>query len=426
VEEEEEGGGESVLDASVVSTPRHTPLSTPPGPQFEEERYSVVYKRPSDLALLSDVPVCCNLVVANVLEDGLLGAGIIPAVAHALSALAAADAVVLPASATVYAQAVELRTGDVCGLDMSAANLYRWHPAHSGGAPLGAGAARPLSAPVEAWYFDFGAPPERSAAKTLDLEIAQSGRFNAVMFWFDLHLHGDVHLSSGPGAGGAAPGARALQPAVQYLAGELRVEPGDTLPLLATHNTVRLRFDLETAEYLHLAKPDAAFPHRHFSMLADARRVAAYQRAIARAVAARKAADGEVHALDVGTGTGVLALLAARAGADSVVACDLHQSLCDVARKVTRGVCCCCVFLFSSKLMHGVHRRENVRGAAEHPRPAGRAMCRPPPPTGCRPASRWCTATRRCCSAATRCAPWASTWSSPTCSTPGCSGTRPP
>ncbi len=35
----------------------------------------------------------------------------------------------------------------------------------------------------------------------------------------------------------------------------------------------------------------------------------------------------------MGTGAGALALMAARAGANSVVACDLHESLCDVARK---------------------------------------------------------------------------------------------
>ena len=65
---------------------------------------------------------------------------------------------------------------------------------------------------------------------------------------------------------------KGMQPAVQYLAGELRVDAGEVLPVLATHNTVRLRFDIEEAEYLHLAKPDAAFPANHFSMLADSRR----------------------------------------------------------------------------------------------------------------------------------------------------------
>jgi protein arginine N-methyltransferase 7 len=44
------------------------------------------------------------------------------------------------------------------------------------------------------------------------------------------------------------------------------------LPLLAVHNTVRLRFDIEEAEYLHLAKTDASFPMAHFAMLADTAR----------------------------------------------------------------------------------------------------------------------------------------------------------
>ena len=67
-------------------------------------------------------------------------------------------------------------------------------------------------------------------------------------------------------------GMPSMGPAVQYLAGELSVEQGTVLPLLASHNTVRMRFDIQEAEYLHLAKSDAAFPPLHFAMLADHRR----------------------------------------------------------------------------------------------------------------------------------------------------------
>ena len=67
-------------------------------------------------------------------------------------------------------------------------------------------------------------------------------------------------------------GLRCLQPALQYIAGELPVEEGLVLPVMASHNTVRLRFDVESADYLNLHKPDASFPHAHFSMLADEER----------------------------------------------------------------------------------------------------------------------------------------------------------
>lgn len=299
--------------------------------EFPEERYKVLYKRPTDLKLKEDVPVCCNLLIANVMEEGLLTSGLLPCMNHALGSLLTTDAILMPSSATVYMQAVELRTTDVCGLDMSAANLYRWRPAYAAGVPLDQDRVIPLSKPKEVWHFDLGAPPDKSEVKSVDLEFTKFGRWNVVMFWYKLHLFGDVWLSTGPQA--VAEGLRCLQPAVQYIAGELPVDAGMVLPLVASHNTVRMRFDVESAEFLNLHKPDAAFPHCHFAMLADEGRCQAYQRAIERAVQKRKAEDGEAHVLDIGCGTGVLSLLAARGGAKSVVACDLHASVCDVARK---------------------------------------------------------------------------------------------
>lgn len=38
--------------------------------------------------------------------------------------------------------------------------------------------------------------------------------------------------------------------------------------------------------------------------------------------------------LDIGTGTGILAVMAARAGAAHVYACEVNAVLCDVAREV--------------------------------------------------------------------------------------------
>lgn len=305
------------------------------GDNINEDRYDVIYKRPTDLRLKQDVPVACNVVIANLIDEGLLTNGIIPAIQHALQNLAMHDAVVLPASATVYMQAIELRTESVCGLDLSAANLYRWFPSYgAGGVPLDYSAIRTLSAPIEIWHFDFSAPPEKSDTKKVDVEFTSDGRLNAVMYWYTLHLYGDVYLSSGPEVFSEPPkGRRFLQPALQYLAGELQVEGGSILPVMATHNTVGMRFDIESADYIHLYKPDASFPCHHFNMIADQTRLLAYERALARAVTRRKASDGEAHVLDMGAGTGALSLLAARSGANSVVAAELHSSLCDIARK---------------------------------------------------------------------------------------------
>jgi len=50
--------------ASLLAPPLPLPL------QFTEEQFKVMYKRPTDLRLKDDVPVCCNVLVANVLDEG--------------------------------------------------------------------------------------------------------------------------------------------------------------------------------------------------------------------------------------------------------------------------------------------------------------------------------------------------------------------
>ncbi len=69
--------------------------------------------------------------------------------------------------------------------------------------------------------------------------------------------------------------------------------------------------------------------------------VQAYGAAIARVIKKKKGSAGGAHVVDLGTGSGLLAMMAATAGADSVVACDLHESLCNVARQVTQCDAAC-------------------------------------------------------------------------------------
>jgi type II protein arginine methyltransferase len=68
-------------------------------------------------------------------------------------------------------------------------------------------------------------------------------------------------------------------------------------------------------------------PPWHFPMMADAERNAAYDAAI------RRAAKGR-HVLDIGTGSGLLAMMAARAGADSVTTCEVVGPIARAAGQV--------------------------------------------------------------------------------------------
>lgn len=66
----------------------------------------------------------------------------------------------------------------------------------------------------------------------------------------------------------------------------------------------------------------------HFDMLADTARNEAYDQAL------RKVAAHQTQVLDIGTGSGLLAMMAARAGARQVTGCEMVQSLAEVSRQV--------------------------------------------------------------------------------------------
>lgn len=71
----------------------------------------------------------------------------------------------------------------------------------------------------------------------------------------------------------------------------------------------------------------AEIPDFHVRMLHDQRRNAAYRQAIERFAPGRRV-------LDIGTGSGLLAMMAARAGAERVYACEENAMLAAAARKV--------------------------------------------------------------------------------------------
>lgn len=72
-------------------------------------------------------------------------------------------------------------------------------------------------------------------------------------------------------------------------------------------------------------------PKWHWNIVRDDARNEAYDAAIRRAVAA-----GARRFLDIGSGTGLLAMMAARAGAQSVVSCEMNVAVAEQAAAIVR------------------------------------------------------------------------------------------
>lgn len=37
---------------------------------YQEDKFKVIYKRPTDLALINDVPICCNILICDMFDEG--------------------------------------------------------------------------------------------------------------------------------------------------------------------------------------------------------------------------------------------------------------------------------------------------------------------------------------------------------------------
>lgn len=69
-------------------------------------------------------------------------------------------------------------------------------------------------------------------------------------------------------------------------------------------------------------------PNWHFRIVRDQARNAAYEAALQRSV------TSQTKVLEIGTGTGILAMMAARAGAEQVVACEMMPAIAETAQDI--------------------------------------------------------------------------------------------
>jgi len=72
-------------------------------------------------------------------------------------------------------------------------------------------------------------------------------------------------------------------------------------------------------------------PSWHFDMLADSKRNDVFEKAIVKVV------NKKSRVLDIGTGSGLLSMMSARAGAESVLACEVNPEIAKVATRIVEA-----------------------------------------------------------------------------------------
>lgn len=271
-------------------------------------------------ALLEEPP---SIFLCHNLDCGLLGYGLETTLDHAWQNVLPGNAQVIPKRAVVYGCPIALLTGNINGFDLSRFNRYRWSLFYDR-VRLGEEPYRKIADPQCCVEFDFS---RASAHETRSLKCIanDTGLVNAIAFWFELEFDGGHRITNAP----PTPKTSSWHQALQYFDTGIRVKAGQSFNVDVGIGPQGIRFTPQGAkDNPLLLRLQPVVPAWHFPMLADTRRNDPYEQAIDRAVKKHPSA----YVLDIGTGTGLLALMAARAGARHVTACERIPHLADVAQ----------------------------------------------------------------------------------------------
>jgi len=205
------------------------------------------------------IGTAADVLVAEIFDYQLLGERALTTFADAFArGLVKKDAVVVPARATVWAQLVNLHDRSNVAIDVGggggggshhSVNLDVWdtyqrellQPSWQGVRLEEHAADVALTAPFKAAEFDFSAsqPPQKLAApcqRVATVTGLRDGSWNAVVYWYHLHLDDEAVVSTGPGA------SRAWTQALQYMTTPLPIRRGETTKVVVVNDAQRIVF----------------------------------------------------------------------------------------------------------------------------------------------------------------------------------------
>ena len=188
---------------------------------------------PEDLGGLAD------LLLSEIVDDCILGEGVLPAHEDAVKRLLKPGGQVIPARGTVRAALVNTRSAETSGLDRIDGfdvrpfrKFINHHNKVSSGDPY----TRMASAAADLFCFDLACPEVTEAAATSLSLRALGGSANAIAHWIALDLDDETRYENSPDADFRSCWEIPLVP----LAQPVELEPGGSFTVHASHDRSRL------------------------------------------------------------------------------------------------------------------------------------------------------------------------------------------
>eukprot|EP00727_Mastigamoeba_balamuthi_P009819 m51a1_g546 putative protein phosphatase methylesterase (1000) ;mRNA; r:434232-438902 len=270
---------------------------------------------------------CGAVVVADLLGEGAagsLGSGLLAGLLS-LHRSCPPGSTLLPRRTRVVAQGVEIGLAErVSGFDLGEFARYLWDvgPCEF---PTRELAWRPLTREVD---LGEATADLLDSARVAELELAAtaSGRLTAFVLWLEAEV-----------AEGSAP-LRTQSGSLCWVAsGPLSVKYGDQLRVRTELTATSVSFSVVSPAAAGTEGLRPAVEMWHYTMLADGSRNDAYEQGIARAVSWHRGPQGSRPLVfEVGAGTGLLSMMAARRGAE-VVAAEQTAHMAACAQKIVEA-----------------------------------------------------------------------------------------
>ncbi|AEB08803.1 50S ribosomal protein L11 methyltransferase [Desulfobacca acetoxidans] len=198
------------------------------------DRVTVVSKELSRLTVGTDLPRRADLLVAEIVDNYLLGELVLPLYSHARKHLLTPEARVLPETIAAGGMLVggletrSFRMGTFMGFDLSPFNTLAPPVITTG---EGGGLFEALSEPLEIFRFDLRAVryPDREHRR-LEVAVTQNGLAQGFMQWNRLNFGDDLTFENRP------PLKSCWWPVIHLFPEELPVRQGDLVCLNAEHD----------------------------------------------------------------------------------------------------------------------------------------------------------------------------------------------